>query len=212
MIPMGATLALILAAIILVAALSAIILAPLISAALDRLQASGAREVMAVFAVLAALMGGAKHMIGHVEFPYTDAEQRYLFDAGSYVTNDFVHVAFTRSALLPLTADFLGFVRPCESTNDADWVCFLESNFAEFSSPSNIPFAGAISNDFQFFTTWTPGPVVHTNGVAVIVWQQVSNGWAKIVPVRTGIYADGKRLAPNPAITNGVPTVKEIKE
>ena len=69
---------------------------------------------------------------------------------------------------------------------------------------SNVPFAGAISNDFQFFTTYTPGPVVHTNGVAVIMWQKSINGGSdRVVPIRTGIYADGLRVAPSPALTNG---------
>lgn len=194
------------------AALTLKALAPALARAWDKMRALGIVYVFSLAAALSVRYAGGKWSNGSVTYPYTDVEQRYLFDAGSYVTNDFVHVAFTRSPLLPLSADFLGYVRPCESTNDTDWVCFLSTTFAEFSSPSNIPYAGAISNDFQFFTTWTPGPAVHTNGVAVIVWQQVSNDWRRIVPVRTGIYADMERLAPNPAITNGVPTVKEIKE
>lgn len=145
---------------------------------------------------------------GTVTFPYTDVETRYLYDAGSFVTNDYVHVAFTRSVVVPDTADFLGYVRPCGSTNDEDWVQMLATTFAAFHSPSNIPFANAISNDFQFLTTYTPGPVVHTNGVAVINWQKPFDGSTnRLATIRTGIYTDGRKLAPNPGITNGPPIV-----
>lgn len=145
---------------------------------------------------------------GIVTFPYTDVETRYLTDAGSYVTNDYVHVAFTKSAVVPDSADFLGYARPVGSTNDLDWVCMLDTTFAEFHSPSNVPFANAISNDFQFFTTFTPGPVVHTNGVAVVMWQKNFDGDDRyLATIRTGIYTNGFRVAPNSGITNGPPVV-----
>lgn len=149
-------------------------------------------------------VGSTKGFHGSVTYPYTDVETRYLTDAGSYVTNDYVHVAFTKSAVVPDAADFLGYVRPVGATNDADWVQMLETTFAEFHSPSNVPYANAISNDFQFFTTFTPGPVVHTNGVAVVMWQRNFAGDNRyLATIRTGIYTNGFRVAPNPAITNG---------
>ena len=158
------------------------------------------------FVVCMVYVGSTKN--GSVSFPYTDVEMRYLYDAGSYVTNDYVHVAFTKSPVVPDSADFLGFYRSTESTNDLDWVQFLETTFGAFHSPSNVPFAGAISNDFQFFTTYTPGPVVHTNGVAVVNWQQnfVRDG-RYLATIRTGVYTNGFRIAPNPGITNGPPVM-----
>lgn len=156
---------------------------------------------VAPFVLCLVYTGSTKH--GSVVFPYTDVETRYLFDAGSYVTNDYVHVEFTRSPVVPDSADFLGYYRPNDSTNDVDWVCFLETTFGEFHSPSNIPFAGALTNDFQFFTTYTPGPVVHTNGVAVVNWQQnFAKDGRLIATIRTGIYTNAVRIAPNPGITN----------
>lgn len=164
--------------------------------------------IVAFFACGVAHYGMTKQTTGRVTYPYTDVETRYLYDAGSYVTNDYVHVAFTKSAVVPDSADFLGYVRPCGSTNDEDWVQILATTFAKFHSPSNVPFAGAISNDFQFFTTFTPGPVVHTNGVAVINWQKPFDGSTnRFATIRTGIYVEGRRLAPNPAITNGPPVI-----
>jgi len=148
-------------------------------------------------------VGSTKQMVGSVTYPFTDPEVRYLYDAGSYVTNDFVHVSFEKSALVPDSADFLGYFRPCGSNSDDDWIEFLATTFALFHSPSNVPFAGALTNDFQFFTTFTPGPSVHTNGVAVVNWMMPTGGATNaIVPVRTGIYVGGRRLAPNPAVTN----------
>lgn len=161
-----------------------------------------ARYVFLAGVVGATLYGGAKS--GRVSYPFTDPETRYLVDAGSYVTNDCVHVSFTRSPLVPAEADLVGYARPAGSTNDAAWVQMLDTTFAAFPVPSDIPYPGAQTNDFAFFTTWTPGPVVHTNGVAVILWQRPYDGATnRMATIRTGIYLDGRRVAPNPAITNG---------
>lgn len=163
---------------------------------------------VAPFVLFMVYVGATK---GRVTFPYTDVETRYLTDAGSYVSNDCVHVAFAKSAVVPDSADLLGYARPVGSTNDLEWVCMLETTFADFHSPSNVPYANAISNDFQFFTTFTPGPVVHTNGVAVVMWQRdfASDG-RYLATIRTGIYTNGFRVAPNSGITNGPPTVIEF--
>jgi len=165
-----------------------------------------ARRAFLALAVGLSLYAGAKH--GSVKYPYTDVETRYLFDAGSYVTNDYVHVSFTLSQIVPSNADLLGYVRPAGSTNDEEWVQLLETTFGQFACPSNIPYVGAETNDFQFFTTWTPGPVVHTNGVANINWQKASDGSTnRFSTIRTGIYVDGNQLSPNPELTNGPPVV-----
>jgi len=163
---------------------------------------------VAPFVLSFAYMGMTKSQTGRVTYPYTDVEQRYLTDAGSYVTNGLVHVSFAKSILVPNTADFQGWYRPVGSTNDEDWVRFINTTFALFTSPQDIPFEGAETNDFQFFTTWSPAPTAHTNGVATIIWHQpIENGGFKgrLVPWRTGIYLDGQRAHPNPAITNGPP-------
>lgn len=196
-----------------IAALAALLMILAVADPFVRLLASAwnrssryARRAFLLFAVGSAFYAGAKHTVGQVTFPYTDPEVRYLIDAGSYVTNDYVHVAFTRSQLVPSSADLVGYARPCGSTNDADWVQMLSTTFGAFTSPSNVPYAGALTNDFQFFTTWTPGPVVHTNGVAVILWQKPFDGSTnRFATIRTGIYLNGTRLAPNPWITNSPP-------
>ena len=132
--------------------------------------------IVAPFVLCMVYVGATKQPTGRVSYPYTDVEMRYLFDAGSYVTNDYVHVAFTKSPVVPDSADFLGFYRPTDSTNDLDWVQFLDTTFAAFHSPSNIPFANAVSNDFQFFTTYTPGPVFEP--VVMMVWTSSMATWS----------------------------------
>ena len=159
--------------------------------------------VVAPFVVCLVWVGSTKH--GSVTYPYTDPEMRYLYDAGSYVTNGYVHVNFTRLSMVPDSADLQGWCRAAGSTNDADWVQFLDATFGAFPVPSDIPFDGAETNDFQFFTTWTPGPAAHTNGVAEIQWRKgyLGTSGAAAVPWRTGVYIDGRRVAPDPAMTNG---------
>lgn len=166
---------------------------------------------LAPFVLSMIYVGSTKNIVGRVTYPYTDVETRYLIDAGSYVTNDYVHVAFSKSPVVPDSAELFGYARPVGSTNDLDWACMLETTFADFHSPSNVPYANAISNDFQFFTTFTPGPVVHTNGVAVVTWQKGYTGDDRfLATVRTGIYTNGFRVAPNPGITNGPPIVIQL--
>lgn len=145
---------------------------------------------------------------GRVLFPYTDVENRYMFDAGSYVTNDVVHLAYTLSPIVPTTSQLVGYARPVDSTNDLDWVQMFDSTFAASPSPQDIPYLGALTNDFQFFTTWTPGPSVHTNGVALVFWQRKWSPQREdhlLSPIRTGVYLDGERIAPSPGITNAPP-------
>lgn len=152
---------------------------------------------------------------GRVTYPSTDADTRYLVDNGSYVTNDYVHVDFTRSALVPDSADLLGYYRPVSSTNDADWVEFLSTTFAAFTVPQDISFANAISNNFCLFTSWTPGPTVHTNGVALVIWQNKYDPERDInvaAMIRTGVYTNSVRIAPNPAITNSLRAASQLMQ
>ena len=104
-----------------------------------------------------------------VSFPYVDVEQRYLFDYGSIVSNDHVHVNFTSSVVLPSTAEI--FLDYSDGTNTASWTTYTNATLATFPRPLDFEFPNAISNIWMCYTTWTPGPTVHTNGVAQIYWQ-----------------------------------------
>ena len=150
--------------------------------------------------------GMTKH--GSVSFPFTDVEQRYLFNNGSYIEKDNVHVDFLRASFVPETAPLYGYFRPVGSTNDAEWVNFVDTTFAQFPLPCDIAFKGAETNNFIFFTTWTPGPAAHTNGVAVVYWIKKPGAVNIAAPFRTGIYSNDVRVAPSPVVTNSLPTVK----
>lgn len=135
---------------------------------------------------------------GKVKFPYTDVEQRYLTDSGSYVTNDFVHVVFSR-VIVPGDAELRIDYYPVGTP--AGDIASVSSNlvtttFDEFPLPADIAFEAATNYDFVVYTTWTPGPSVHTNGVLQLAGRQDMAGRGCFVPSRTGIYEDSVKLAP----------------
>lgn len=103
-----------------------------------------------------------------VSFPYVDVEQRYLFDYGSIVSNDHVHVNFTASVVLPQSAPI--YLDYSDGTNLNYWTTYTNATLATFPRPLDFYFPGAISNTWMCYTTWTPGPTVHTNGVAQVNW------------------------------------------
>ena len=103
-----------------------------------------------------------------VQFPFTDPESRYLYDLGSVVSNDFVHVNFSPSVVLPQTAPIL--LEYSDGTNLTVWTTYTNATLATFPRPLDFYFPGAISNTWMCYTTWTPGPSVQTNGIAQIMW------------------------------------------
>jgi len=161
---------------------------------------------LAPFVIAMVYTGATKETRGRVEYPYTDIDTRYLIDAGSFVTNGYAHISFTLSPIVPTSAPLMIAVRPVGSTNDLDWAVIVNTTFASFNQPQDIVYSGAETKVFQVFTTWTPGPAVHTNGVAVVEWQRpMRPSIHEVVPRRTGIYENGIRVAPNPGLTNGPP-------
>lgn len=135
---------------------------------------------------------------GTITYLRTDADVQYLYDAGSFVSNDLVHVSFTY-AVAPGTADFQLWAWPNASTNEEEMVLVYSNTLAGVQQPYEFEYAGAISNRWFGFTTWTPGPSVHTNGVALVNWQMPYDPAATNVAAmtRTGVYFNGVRLAPN---------------
>ena len=151
------------------------------------------------------LYGGSKCKI---TYPRPDPETWYLMDNGSYVTNDAVHVAFTRNLIVPASASFYIYGLELSYTNESDWAefsfCQFSNSFANVSVPFDMAYPAATNFNWIAFTDWTPPPVTHTNGVAYVVWQiGRGRGMNDLVPYRTGIYTNGVRVAPSAAITNG---------
>lgn len=149
----------------------------------------------AFFTMVAIVVGGTKPT---VSFPYTDIEKRYFIDAGSTVEADHIHLAFTAVGI-PMSADFLGYYRSVDSTDDADWTQFLAGTVGAYITPCDIPFPNAKQYAYQFFSTYTAGPTVHTNGVLNVKWglpsSESADGTLKAIPVQTEVRFDWRIIA-----------------
>lgn len=158
---------------------------------------SKVQGLLAAAAIVSCVMyGGSKGVYTRpVSFPRTDIEVAYLVDAGSYVTNDLVHVAFN-SYLIPSSAPIVLAYCPDGSTNEEDIVTAYEATLANFPNPLDFAFENAISNRWYCYTTWTPGPAVHTNGVWQTIWMTDRRDNRYLIPIRTKIEADGDVIAP----------------
>ena len=156
---------------------------------------SKVQGILAAVAIVGAVMYGGSKGTRNVIFPRTDIEIAYLVDAGSYVTNDLVHVAFN-SYLIPSSAPIILSYWPDGSTNEEDMVTALAGTLADFPNPLDFAFENAISNRWYCYTTWTPGPAVHTNGVWQTIWMMDRRDNRYLIPIRTWIENDGDLLAP----------------
>ena len=159
-----------------------------------------ARRVFLVAAAGAATYGGAKNYRASVSYPPTEAGHAYLVDRGSYVTNDFVHIDFTRR-IVPDDAALVVERREVASTNAADWATYLETTFAAFAVPTNLPCVAATNWNWAIWADWTPPPSVQTNGVLHAEWGRTTRdaalraaGLAVGVPVRSSVVLDGGRM------------------
>ena len=150
--------------------------------------------VMTALACLALVVGGTKNMRS-VNFPRTDMEAAYLIDNGSWVSNDFVHVSFN-TFLIPQSAPIVLAYWPDGSTNEDEFVEFLTSPLSDWPRPLDFEFENAISNRWYCYTTWTPGPAAHTNGVFQQTWMTDAAEHIFIIPIRTVITEDGEQVAP----------------
>lgn len=137
-----------------------------------------------------------------VIFPRTDPAVAYLEDDGSYVTNNMVHVAF-KSYLIPGDAIIVLDYWPVDSTNEADVVTAVSGPLSMFPNPMDYAFENAISNRWYCYTTWTPGPAVHTNGVWQAIWMTDRRENRYLIPIRTRVEVDGEAVAPPSAGTSG---------
>ena len=91
----------------------------------------------------------------------------YIRDAGSYLTNDIVHVAIAkRTPLLPDDTEILVYARQVDLTNATDWVR-LSPHLTFAGHPYDYALPNATNHDVMVAANFTPAPTVHTNGV----WQ-----------------------------------------
>ena len=144
-------------------------------------------------ALLAALYGGTK--TGSVSYPRTESGTAYLTDNGSSVTNDAVILSFTRSSLVPDSAWLYLDCYPMSITNAADvaanCVTVYSNQFADIELPLTIPYENATNFNWIAYTDWTPGPVVHTNGVVNVSYKkkmgEMPANAVQIIPIRTQV-------------------------
>ena len=157
-----------------------------------------ARAVFCGAVVVACLFGGAK---GKISYPKTDKDVAYLVDAGSYVTNDAVHVAFTRVPTVPDTATFYLDYCAIDATNAqgvaTNWVNAKTATFADLTVPFDFAFAAATNYNWMAYTDWTPGPAVQTNGVWHAYWGVDKKQGRYFIPVRTCVR-DGSEVIATP--------------
>lgn len=138
-----------------------------------------------------------------VVFPRTDADQEYLFDRGSVVSNSFVHLDFYPSVVLPSSAMIYLVYVPIDDVlanlyDDRPILAetvYTNATLATFPRPLDFGFPNAISNVWYCFTDWTPGPSVHTNGVAQIFWQLPTSGDTNVCAMlNTAIYTNDTKV------------------
>lgn len=143
------------------------------------------------------LHGSTKRPSPMVSFPYTDPDHRYFIDTGSRIEDEGVWLSF-RSIGIPTSADFIGCFRPLASTSEEDWVPFLQGTVGEYLTPQLILFADAKNFNFCFFSTFTAGPTVHTNGVLNVNWGvplTSRDGVVDALPIRSVVNLNGQPVA-----------------
>lgn len=120
-------------------------------------------------AAIASLLAVAAIIVGGTKPGRVTVNDPYIIDRGSFVTNDYVHVAVAaRFDFIPSDMEILVWSRTVGSTNATDWVPVVRTEEGPYQLrefPLDIPFPLAISNDFMVAANYVPPPVVHTNGV-----------------------------------------------
>lgn len=151
---------------------------------------------MAVFASSEAFPT-AEEKRERITFLQTDPEIKHLIDEGSYVATNRVHLAFS-TYLLPNNAmlylDYIPKTEPADSVNFSTFVC---GTVGEMPTVSTYEFENAISNRWVFYSVYTQGPNVHTNGVAVAEFMKAVGKDNVAVPKRATIWEDGERVWPS---------------
>ena len=130
------------------------------------------RPIFLVMCTVATFYGGAK-FYRSLNIPRTDADMQYLYDNGSYVTNDHAYVAFTAIGL-PADARILVAYAPPDASNETQVVVVMDMPLSEWMSRYDCKLRyewdtsrgdAAWEYRWYLYTTWVRLPSVHTNGV-----------------------------------------------
>ena len=139
-----------------------------------------------------------KNINDKVQFWSASTDSVYLIDCGSYVSNNLVHIEFETRLLPDSAMIFLDYIPKGAEPNASNYSTFKAMTAAEWPRKVDFDFEGATSNKWVIYTTYTPGPVVHTNGVAVAEFIKAQKYRNVAVPKRSTIWEDGKMLWPLP--------------
>lgn len=131
-----------------------------------------------------------------ITFLQIDPEIVYLVDLGSYVSNNVVHLEYSPRLLPPSAPLFLDYIPKTEPPESQNYTTYLAGTVESVPQIIDFTFEGAISNRWVFYTTYTPGPNVHTNGVAVAEFLKATKYDNVAVPKRSTIWENGKRIWP----------------
>lgn len=168
--------------------LTALLLWLLVAYAMRQLRRQGVMFVLIAAGFLYA--AATKPSYHAISFPRTDPDQQYLYDSGSYVSNDVVRLSFEPSVVLPQSAMiYLDYIPNSDTNSPA--ITYTNATLATFPRPLDFTFPNAFSNAWFCYTTWTPGPSVHTNGIAQINWQLPTSGATNICAMlNTAVYTN----------------------
>lgn len=130
----------------------------------EQIGKSKVKKAVAVVATIGAVMYGGSKGVGRVV-----VDDPYIRDAGSYTTNNLVHVAVVkRFDFIPDDMEIWIYSRELAQTNAADWVKLARAEEGEYllrEFPLDIPFPDATNFNFLVAANYVPAPTVHTNGV-----------------------------------------------
>ena len=132
----------------------------------------------------------------NVQFWSASTDTVYLIDCGSYVSNNLVHIEFETRLLPDSAMIFLDYIPKDAEANASNYSTFKAMTSAEWPRKVDFDFEGAISNKWVMYTTYTPGPVVHTNGVAVAEFIKAQKYDNVAIPKRATLWKDGKKVWP----------------
>ena len=160
---------------------------------------------------VATYYGGAKFIseTKRVNFPRTDPDVQHIVDHGSYVTNDCAYISFSTIAL-PYDALIVVAYAPPEATNESQVITVAALTLSQWlvqfpgkdGADVTARFAwdtdwGDKASDYAWYcyTTWTPAPSVHTNGVLNCYGIKIDNLGG--VLKRTVLIEYGRILSPD---------------
>jgi hypothetical protein len=152
--------------------------------------------------------GGVK-FFRYLKIPRTDPDVQNIVDHGSYITNDCAYISFNTVGLPP-DAPILVAYAPPEATNESQVVTVADLTLTQWrvqfpgkdGADVTARFAwntslGDRADEYQWYlyTTWTPAPSVHTNGVLNCYGIKVGDIGG--VLKRTVLIENGRILSPD---------------